>query len=82
VIEEDTQHVRRHEVERIDHAIAKKTQQREKLLARKEKGHFVVRLPYREAAELLAMPEGSVSVAVMRAFEKLREMQKKLTEGK
>ncbi len=82
VIDEDTMNVRRHEVERLDHAIAKKTQQREKLLARKEKGHFVVRLPYREAADLLGMPEGSVSVAIMRAFEKLREMQKKISDAK
>lgn len=64
------------EVEKLDRAIEKKLTQRARLLGRKEKGHFVVRMPYREIAALMAMPEGSVSVTVMRAFEKLKELKK------
>lgn len=64
------------EVDKLDRAIEKKLTQRSRLLGRKEKGHFVVRMPYREIASLMAMPEGSVSVTVMRAFEKLKELKK------
>jgi len=65
-----------YEIERIDKAIEKKYAQRARLLVRRDKGHLVVRMPYREIASLLAMPEGSVSVTIMRAFDKLRELKK------
>ena len=61
------------EASRIERSIQKKYQQREKLLERKEKGHFVVRTPYKFISELLKIPEGSVSVQMMRALEKIRE---------
>ena len=60
------------EIEKIDRNIDKKYQQREKLLEKKEKGHFVVRTPYRYITRLMDIPEGSVSVHMMRALEKLR----------
>ncbi len=60
------------EIEKIDRNIEKKYQQREKLLEKKEKGHFVVRTPYKYITRLMDIPEGSVSVHMMRALEKLR----------
>lgn len=60
------------EVEKLDHAIEKKYQQRAKLLEKKQKGHFVVRTPYKFVGEIMGIPEGSVSVQMMRATEKLK----------
>lgn len=60
------------EVDKIERNIDKKYQQREKLLEKKEKGHFVVRTPYKYITRLMDIPEGSVSVHMMRALEKLR----------
>ncbi|MBI3396248.1 MAG: sigma-70 family RNA polymerase sigma factor [Spirochaetia bacterium] len=60
------------EVIRLDKAIEKKYKQRDRLLERKERGHFVVRTPYKFVADLLQMPEGSISVHMMRALEKMR----------
>lgn len=63
---------REQELEKINTAIDKKYRQREKLLEKKEKGGFIVRTPYKIIAELLDMPEGSVSVHMMRAVEKMK----------
>ena len=60
------------EIVQITRAIEKKYQQREKLLEKKEKGHFVVRTPYKYIAELLGAPEGNISVLMMRVLERLR----------
>lgn len=60
------------EVERLDRAIEKKYKQREALLTRKARGHFTVRTPYKTIGELLGIPEGSVSVQMMRAMERIR----------
>lgn len=62
------------EMERIDRAIEKKYQQREKLLVKKSRGHFIVRTPYKHIAGLLQIPEGSVSVQMMRVLERIRSM--------
>lgn len=61
-----------YEAARIDRALDKKYQQRDKLLDKKDKGHFIVRTPYKYISELLNIPEGSISVQMMRAVEKLR----------
>lgn len=63
-----------YEINRLERSIEKKYQQREKLLEKKEKGHFIVRTPYRYISELLGIPEGSISVQMMRALEKLRNL--------
>ncbi len=60
------------EIERVERSIEKKYQQREKLLVKKSRGHFIVRVPYRYIAELLDIPEGSVSVQMMRALDRVR----------
>lgn len=60
------------EVERLDRAIEKKYKQREALLHRKARGHFTVRTPYKTIGDLLGIPEGSVSVQMMRAMERIR----------
>ncbi len=60
------------EIARLDRAINKKYQQRERLLQRKVRGHFIVRTPYRVIGDLLNIPEGSVSVQMMRALERVR----------
>ena len=69
-IEEDS--AESFELLKINRAIEKKYQQREKLLEKKVKGHFIVRTPYKNITELLGVPEGSVSVQMMRAMEKIR----------
>ncbi|MGE8721405.1 sigma-70 family RNA polymerase sigma factor [Leptospira terpstrae] len=61
--------------ERLDHALAKKYEQRKKLIEKKQKGHFLVRTPYREIARILGISEGGVSVTLLRVLEK---MQKKM----
>jgi hypothetical protein len=60
------------ELERIDRSIEKKYGQREKLMDKKEKGHFVVRTPYKYISDLLQIPEGNVSVQMMRAVDKMK----------
>lgn len=60
------------ELARIEKSIEKKYQQREKLLVKKSRGHFIVRTPYKHIASLLQIPEGSVSVQMMRVLERIR----------
>ena len=60
------------ELERIDHLIEKKQNQREKLIQKRKKGHFVVRAPYRFVSEILDIPEGSVSVMMSRIMDAFR----------
>lgn len=60
------------ELERLERAIAKKYSQRDRLLSRKDRGRFIVRTPYKAIGQLLNLPEGSVSVQMMRALERLR----------
>ena len=62
------------ELERLNRAIEKKYQQRARLLYKRSRGHFIARAPYRFISELLNIPEGSVSVQMMRANEKLRSV--------
>ena len=59
------------EIEKLEKSIEKKYQQREKLLEKMNKGHFISRTPYKYVAEILNIPEGSVSVHMMRVQEKL-----------
>ncbi len=59
--------------ERLDHALQKKYEQRKKLLDKKQKGHFLVRTPYREIARILGISEGSVSVTLLRILEKMEK---------
>ena len=61
------------EGEKVERALRKKRDQRTKLLDKRAKGHFLVRTPYRHVTELLGVPEGSVSVQMMRALERIRE---------
>ncbi|MCB1308610.1 MAG: sigma-70 family RNA polymerase sigma factor [Leptospiraceae bacterium] len=67
---------RQAELEQVERSIRKKYNQREKLLYKKHRGHFVVRTPYRYVAELLGIPEGSVSVLMMRANDRIRQAHK------
>ncbi len=60
------------ELAKINRAIKKKYMQREKLLEKKEKGHFIVRTPYKYITEMIGIPEGSVSVQMMRAMDRIR----------
>jgi len=60
------------ELERIDRSLQKKYNQREKLLEKKGKGRFIVRTPYKYISELLDIPEGSISVQMMRILEKVQ----------
>jgi RNA polymerase sigma factor (sigma-70 family) len=61
-----------YELEKIKKAIDKKYSQRDRLLEKKERGHFIVRTPYKYIASILNIPEGSVSVQMMRVIEKMR----------
>ncbi len=69
------------EISRLNKSLEKKYNQREKLLNRREKGHFIVRTPYRYLSDLLGIPEGSVSVQMMRALEKIRESSPEFEEN-
>ncbi|MBX7057228.1 MAG: sigma-70 family RNA polymerase sigma factor [Leptospirales bacterium] len=60
------------ELERIERSIGKKYAQRDRLLLRKGRGRFIVRTPYKLIGQLLKLPEGSVSVQMMRTLERLR----------
>ncbi|MCZ8344682.1 MAG: sigma-70 family RNA polymerase sigma factor [Leptospira sp.] len=59
--------------ERLEHSLQKKYEQRKKLLDKKQKGHFLVRTPYREIARILGISEGSVSVTLLRILEKMEK---------
>lgn len=59
------------EIEKLDKSIEKKYQQRDKLLEKMKKGHFISKTPYKYIAEIMNIPEGSVSVHMMRVQEKL-----------
>jgi RNA polymerase sigma factor (sigma-70 family) len=58
---------------KIDIAIQKKYEQRKKLLERKEKGHFIVRTPFKLITEFLKVPEGGISISLQRVIEKLQK---------
>ena len=62
------------ELQRVEHSINKKLNQRERLIHKKERGHFVVRTPYRHIASFLRTSEGNVSVQMMRILERLRDI--------
>ncbi len=62
-----------YEREKLDRSLRKKMDQRDRLLEKRGKGHFLVRTPYRHVTELTGVPEGSVSVQMMRALERIRE---------
>jgi RNA polymerase sigma factor (sigma-70 family) len=58
--------------ERLEHTLAKKYEQRRKLIDKRQKGLFLVRTPYREIARILGISEGSVSVTLLRVMEKIQ----------
>jgi len=60
-------------IDKIQHSIDKKYEQRRKLLEKKKKGHFVTRTPYKEIAGLLGISEGGVSVTLLRVIEKMQK---------
>ncbi|MCB1138338.1 MAG: sigma-70 family RNA polymerase sigma factor [Leptospiraceae bacterium] len=60
------------ELDRIEHLIEKKQNQRDRLIEKRKKGHFVVRAPYRFISEVLGVPEGSVSVMMSRIMDSFR----------
>jgi len=60
-----------YELELLDQAMEKKKKQRDRLLERREKGLFVVRAPYRFITALMGIPEGSISVIMMKVTEQL-----------
>lgn len=66
--------------ERFDHALEKKYEQRKRLLDKKQKGHFLVRTPYREISRILGISEGSVSVTLLRILEKMEKKMQNLRE--
>ncbi|WP_411823743.1 RNA polymerase sigma factor [Leptospira sp. 'Mane'] len=59
--------------DRIDHSLKKKYEQRRKLIEKKQKGHFLVRTPYREISRILGISEGGVSVTLLRVMEKFQK---------
>jgi RNA polymerase sigma factor (sigma-70 family) len=64
--------------DKIEVAIQKKYEQREKLLTKKGKGLFLTRTPYKMIIDLLKIPEGGISITLQRVSEKI---QKKLEEA-
>ncbi len=60
-------------LDRFEHSLQKKYEQRRKLIEKKQKGHFLVRTPYKEIAKLLGISEGGVSVALIRIIEKMQK---------
>ncbi|TGL60087.1 sigma-70 family RNA polymerase sigma factor [Leptospira ognonensis] len=62
-----------HLQEKIDHSLAKKYEQRRKLIDKKNRGHFLVRTPYREISRILGISEGGVSVTLLRVMEKIQK---------
>ncbi len=59
--------------ERLENSLAKKYEQRRKLINKKNKGLFLVRTPYREIARILGVSEGGVSVTLLRVMEKIQK---------
>ena len=59
--------------DKIQKSIEKKYEQRRKLLEKKKKGHLIVKTPYKEIAEILAISEGGVSVTLLRVIEKMQK---------
>tara|TARA_B100001939_G_scaffold347904_1_gene371229 strand:- start:5768 stop:6715 length:948 start_codon:yes stop_codon:yes gene_type:complete len=71
------------ELDRIEHLIEKKQNQRDRLIQKRKKGHFVVRAPYRFVSDVLEIPEGSVSVMMSRIMDAFRmdpEIRKAILE--
>lgn len=68
------------ERERVSHLLSKKREQRRKLLEKWEKGHFLVRTPYKEVASFLGISEGDVSVILLRVIEKISKNWKEEVE--
>jgi RNA polymerase sigma factor (sigma-70 family) len=62
-----------HLKEKLEHSLSKKYEQRKKLIEKKNKGHFLVRTPYREISRILAISEGGVSVTLLRVMEKIQK---------
>ncbi len=63
------------ELERLQHAIEKKREQRRKLLQKKDRGRFIVRTPYKQVADFVGTSEGNISVQMMRIMERLRDFK-------
>ena len=61
------------EIEKIEHNIKKKYKQRERLIQKKKNGHFIVRTPYKKIGKLLDIPEGNISVQMMRAIKQIKK---------
>ena len=59
-------------------AIAKKLEQRKKLLEKKNKGLFLSRTPYKVISSLLGIPEGGISISLQRVIAKI---QKKILQS-
>ncbi|TGN18900.1 RNA polymerase sigma factor [Leptospira idonii] len=59
--------------EKLEHSLRKKYEQRKKLIEKKNKGHFLVRTPYREISRILGVSEGGVSVTLLRVMEKIQK---------
>lgn len=66
--------------ERLEHSLHKKYEQRKKLIEKKQKGHFLVRTPYREISRILGVSEGGVSVTLLRVMEKIQKKYKFFNE--
>lgn len=60
-----------HELEKLQNLIDKKRSQREKLLEKEKRGNFIIRTAHKDISRLMNIPEGSVSVQLNRAAEKL-----------
>ena len=62
------------EIARLNYIIQKKYLQRQKLLERKEKGHFVIRTPQRLMGQVMNTSEGNVSLQTTQALNTLRDL--------
>jgi RNA polymerase sigma factor (sigma-70 family) len=59
-------------LEKLEHSLEKKLTQRDKILEKFDKSKPIVRTPYKYISELLGVPEGSLSVQLMRTIDKMK----------
>lgn len=68
------------ELQKIEQALEKKYQQQSRLFQKSGRKKSIVRTPYRQVAELLKLPQSSISVQMMRALDTLRDSLEKKRE--
>ena len=59
-------------INNLEQKVSKKLKQHQKLIDKKNKGHFISRTPYKYVAEIIEATEANISVQMMRCIEKLK----------